>query len=73
MSKLSVGMAAAAMAAFGMGDFSEPAKATEPELPRQRSPSWGSHRSGFGYGATPMIKGGKLAKRLKRGKLLFRP
>ncbi len=30
------------------------------------------YRRGWHHG-TPMIKGGKLAKRLKRGKLLFRP
>ena len=70
MSRLGIGMAAAAAMLVGAG-YAEPSRVPEPRPPkiRERHPYY-STRRGHCFG-TPMILGGKLAKRLKRGKLLF--
>lgn len=61
---------AAAMALCG-SSFAEYRPLAPTAKPYKRS-KHGCTRAGWRHG-TPMIEGGKLAKRLKRGKLLWRP
>ena len=69
-SRLGIGMAVAAASLLMGGGYAEPLRVPEPPKPEMQV--YRSAKRGHGSRATPMIMGGKLAKRLKRGKLLFR-